>query len=209
MEEGEKNNVFEVYNKIAHWFLKNRNTALIEKKYLDELLAFVPQQGKVLDLGCGTGQPILEYLLSKEIHVTGVDASSVMIEIAQTNYPSAELIVQDMRYLNLPMKFDGIVLWHSLFHLPASDQPGVFKLLAQHLKHKGVLLFTSGTERGETWSNGNENVFHASLDTKEYEQLLAQHNFKIIKHTINDPDCGYATTWLAQFALPDTINSII
>jgi len=207
MEEGEKENVFKVYNKIASWYIKNRNTTLIEKKYLDEFIAYIPQQGKVLDLGCGTGKPILEYLLSKNIQATGVDASSSMIEIARTNCPLAEFMVQDMRLLNLAKKFDGILLWHSLFHLPAADQPVVFNILAQHLKPNGVLLFTSGIERGETWAvNGNEKVFHASMDTKEYEQLLAMHNFKIIKHTINDPDCGYATIWLAQFEPPVTTS---
>ncbi len=200
MEKGEKENVYEVYNKIATWFSENRYTGLMEKNYLDGLLVCLPINATILDLGCGTGNPILKYLISKKLNVIGVDASSEMLKIAKTDFPLVEFILQDMRLLNLNRKFDAIIAWHSFFHLPSYDQPAMFQHFEQHLNPNGILLFTSGTEQGETWGiNGGENLFHASLDTKEYENLLKKHNFKILKHKINDPECGFATVWMAKY----------
>ena len=59
MESGERNNVYKVYNKIAGWYSENRNGELAEKKHLDQLIEYLPAGAQVLDLGCGTGKPIL------------------------------------------------------------------------------------------------------------------------------------------------------
>ena len=200
MAKGEKENVYKVYNKIATWFSENRPTGLMEKGYLDDLITRLPTNATILDLGCGIGNQILKYLASKKLDVVGVDASTGMLKIAQANFPLIEFILQDMRFLNLNKKFDAIIAWHSFFHLPASDQPAMFQRFEEHLNPNGILLFTSGTKNGEAWGiNGGENLFHASLNTKEYEDLLKKHHFEILNHKINDPDCGFATVWMARY----------
>jgi SAM-dependent methyltransferase len=196
----EKVNAYTVYNKIATWFHADRDSGLMEKKYLDDLISRLPGQASVLDLGCGTGVPILKYLTDQNIKVTGVDASEKILEIARTNFPDVPFILQDMRQLDLDTKFDAIIAWHSFFHLPADDQPAMFERFAGHLNANGVLLFTSGTEHGEAWGNiGGEDLFHASLDTAEYKNLLHKNSFKVLKHTTDDNDCGGATVWMAQY----------
>ena len=200
MQKGESKNVYKVYDKIAHWFAANRYTGLLEKSYLDELIDFLPKGGSVLDLGCGTGKPILEYLLNNGFKATGVDASAEMLTIAKANFPVTGFILQDMRTLDLNKRFDAIIAWDSFFHLPIVDQPGMFAIFEKNLNPGGILLFTSGTEFGEAWGmNGGENLFHASLDAREYEYLLAQHHFTILKHIVQDPYCGLATIWMAQY----------
>lgn len=192
-------NVHEVYNKIAQWFAENRNQGLMEKNHLDDLVERLPSNGTILDIGCGTGEPILKYLIDRNVALTGVDASFEMLEIAKKNFPSTEFIMQDMRSLQLGKKFDGIIAWHSLFHLPAADQPAMIDIFKKHLNVHGILLFTSGTQNGETWTeNGGENLFMASLDTEEYRHLLKQHNFEVLKYVENDPDCGNANIWMAK-----------
>lgn len=139
--------------------------------------------------------------MGRGLRVTGVDASSEILKIAKANFPSTEFILQDMRKLALNNKFDAIIAWHSFFHLPASDQPAMFKIFAEHLNPNGILLFTSGPEHGEAWGmNGGENLFHASLDPTEYKDLLKEHNFKILKHVVDDSDCN-GTIWMAQYSL--------
>jgi cyclopropane fatty-acyl-phospholipid synthase-like methyltransferase len=200
MQTGERQNVYKVYDKIATWFAANRYTGLTEKKYLDDLISRLPAaDGTILDLGCGTGVPILKYPVDQNINVTGVDASSEILAIAKTNFPATEFILQDMRELKLNRKFDAIIAWNSFFHLPAEDQPAMFPLFARHLNPNGILLFTSGTVHGEAWGiNGGENLFHGSLDTTEYEDLLRSHNFEVIKHVVDDEECG-ATVWMARY----------
>lgn len=201
MEKRETKNVYEVYNKIATWFSENRDEVLMEKKYLDDLIAQLPAEGTVLDVGCGTGKPILAYLVNQNVQVTGVDASSKILDIAKENFPTTTFILQDMRYLDINRQFDAIIAWHSFFHLPVADQPLMFTLFEKHLNPNGILLFTSGTENGEAWGMcGGENLFHASLDTDEYHSLLEKHHFKVLKHVIKDSDCGYATVWMAKYS---------
>lgn len=202
MEKGERQNVYKVYDKIAHWYSQNRASNLIEKKYLDYVLDNIPAKGTILDLGCGTGKPILEYLISRNMTVIGVDASAEILEIAKTSFPSTEFYLQDMRFLELNSKFDAIIAWNSFFHLPATDQRAMFGVFEKYLNPERILMFTSGTKNGEAWGvNGGEDLYHASLDNKEYEQLLIAHNFKVLKHVVDDLDCGGATVWITVCCL--------
>ncbi|TWW01145.1 class I SAM-dependent DNA methyltransferase [Chitinophaga pinensis] len=198
----EKKDVFKIYNIIADWFAANRPQALTEKAYLDKLIQLAGKDAEILDLGCGTGKPMMHYLMSQGLKVTGVDASHRILEIAKQNLPSAVLIQADMRTLCLKRKFNAIIAWHSFFHLPATDQPVMFQIFKDHLHDKGILIFTSGTEYGEAWGiNGGENLFHASLNYDQYRTLLEENNFQIIEYKENDPQCGDATVWIAQLHL--------
>lgn len=200
MEKGERKNVYQVYNKIAGWYAENQYLGLMEKAYLDNMLKNLPLQASILDLGCGNGKPIMEYLVSQNATVLGVDASEQMLEMAKANFPASRFILEDMRKFYLDEKFDAIIAWHSFFHLPADDQPDMFSVFSEHLNPDGILLFTSGTERGEAWGmNGGENLFHASLATEEYYSLLQTNDFVVLQHQVNDPDCGGANVWMAQY----------
>jgi len=200
MEKNESKNVFKVYNKIANWFAENKCVDLIEQNYIKALISEIKSNADVLDIGCGTGKPILEYLLNKNLNIIGVDASKETLTIARNNFPTTEFVLEDMRKLALNKKFDAIIAWHSFFHLPATDQPKMFEIFESHIKPKGILLFTSGSERGEAWGiNGGENLFHASLNTDEYQQLLKKHNFEVLNHIVNDENCGGATVWMAKY----------
>jgi ubiquinone/menaquinone biosynthesis C-methylase UbiE len=192
-------NVTETYNIIADWFFENRTRTLIEKPYLDKLIEITGPGGTVLDVGCGTGVPVMKYLIDEGNQTVGVDGSSRMLEIARKNLPGAEFYQCDMRELALHKTFDAIIAWHSFFHLPFADQPAMFPLFRKHLKNGGVLLFTSGKEQGEAWGmNGGENLFHASLDTARYRELLETNGFTVLQYVEDDPECGFATVWMAQ-----------
>jgi len=196
----ERDQVYKVYDKIAPWFSTNRPLQLNEQKYLDDLISKTAIHGTILDVGCGNGKPIMEYLISQQMKLTGVDGSKEMLNLAKRNFPDAEFILQDMRLLQLNTRFDAIIAWHSFFHLPATDQPEMFAVFQKHLKPNGILLFTSGTANGEAWGmNGGENLFHASLDTEEYAQILKEFQFEVLSHTVNDETCGDATVWMARY----------
>ncbi|WP_316839354.1 class I SAM-dependent methyltransferase [Pedobacter gandavensis] len=194
-----KPEVIETYNIIADWFSENRDQGLIEKPYLDQLMDRIGPTGSILDLGCGTGMPMMSYLLERGMTTTGVEGSSRMLDIAKKNLPQAEYIQSDMRQLSMDRKFDAIISWNSFFHLPIEDQPGMFRIFKDHLNPNGILLFTSGKVKGEAWGmNGGENLFHASLDKTTYMALLEKYHFQVLAYHEDNPECGYATIWLAQ-----------
>jgi hypothetical protein len=75
----------------------------------------------------------------------------------------------------------------------------MFKVFESHTKPGGILAFTSGVEEGEVWGdNGGEQLYHASLSTHEYQDLLTASSFDVLIHNIEDPNCGDATIWICQ-----------
>jgi O-methyltransferase involved in polyketide biosynthesis len=104
-----------------------------------------------------------------------------------------------MSRLALGRRFDGIVAWDSLFHLPPEAQRTCFATIAAHAGPGCALLFNSGTEAGESVSrNFGAPLYHASLSAAAYGALLEEHGFAPLRHIVHDPDCGDRAIWLAQ-----------
>lgn len=171
----------------------------MEIDYLNIILKCIPSNAEILDLGCGTGEPIAKFFIEKGYHITGVDAAVGMIDLCIQRFPNEKWILEDMRRLNLKDRFDLIIAWDSFFHLNHDDQRKMFRIFDSHIKSKGLLVLTTGPEYSEVYSNmSGYEFYHASLDTSEYEKLLAEHNFKVLVHKIEDPKCGDHTVWIAQ-----------
>ncbi|RRB41828.1 class I SAM-dependent methyltransferase, partial [Escherichia coli] len=57
----------------------------------------LPRGGRILDLGCGAGEPIGRFLIARGHSVVGVDHAQSMINLAQTRFPRERWIKADMR----------------------------------------------------------------------------------------------------------------
>lgn len=199
MSKLNKTRVDKVYDEIINWFDDARTKNLMESEYLNLIVDTIPPKGAILDLGCGTGEPIAQFFIEKGFKLTGVDGSKKMIELCKKRFPDEHWIISDMRNINLQQRFDAILAWHSFFHLDHNSQRNMFKVFESHIKPGGILAFTSGEEEGEVWSdNGGQQLYHASLSTKEYNSLLHASSFKVLVHKVRDPKCGEATIWVAQ-----------
>ena len=191
--------IIDLYSRRALDWDADRRRDLSEKPWLDAFLAHVPSFGAVLDLGCGSGEPVARYLIEQGRRLTGVDASPGAIALCRERFPDHDWIVADMRDLDLGRVFDGLIAWHSSFHLTRSDQRALFAVLARHVAPGGVLMFTSGHEDDERigeWRG--EPLYHASLATAEYAERLDDAGFDVIAHVVADDERGGATVWLAR-----------
>ncbi len=195
--------VIATYERVGSAWARARNRNLMEKAWLDRMLAAAPRHTgavRVLELGCGSGQPIGTYLAERGAALTGVEPTSTLSALYAKNLPRAALITADMRGLMLDQKFDAILAWDSFFHLCADDQRAMFATFAAHAAPRAALMFTSGHMAGEAIGDvGGAPIYHASLDPEEYRDLLAQNGFQVLRHTPEDPDCGQHTVWLVQF----------
>ena len=188
-----------VYERNARRFDAERSKNLVERVWLDRFLAQVGGSGRILDLGCGAGDPIAAYMSGRGLHVTGVDASTEMLKIARERFPDGDWRHMDMRALDLGETFDGIIGWDSFFHLRQDEQRAVLPRLAQHLTPGGVLMLTVGPTAGEISGHvGDDLVYHSSLAPQEYEGILANLGIDIVRFTNEDPDCGHRTVLFAQ-----------
>lgn len=191
--------ILPTYERVAARFDAVRDRSLFERAWLDRALAHAPGR-RVLDLGCGTGRPIAQYLSERRAEVTGVDGAGAMVAQFAANLPRAEAVQADMRGLDLGRRFDLILAWHSFFHLTGADQRAMFAVFAAHATQGAALMFTSGTEAGEAiGAVDGQPVYHASLSVEDYEALLEEHGFALIKRVLEDPDCGGASVWLARY----------
>jgi ubiquinone/menaquinone biosynthesis C-methylase UbiE len=84
---------------------------------LDRFLALMPAGLSILDVGCGSADPIGRYFVEQGYDITGVDSSKDLIDICQSKFPRQNWTIADMRKLSLERRFGGILAWDSFFHL--------------------------------------------------------------------------------------------
>lgn len=189
-----------LYERHARAFDQDRGRTLFERAWLDRFREVAGAGATVLDLGCGSGEPMAHYLISQGHPVTGVDSSPTLIGLARARLPHATWHVADMRALALGQRFGGILAWDSFFHLTQDDQRAMFAVFAAHAAPGAALMFTSGPKAGEAIGRyQGDALYHASLDAAEYTALLTRHGFTVMDHKAEDPACGGHTIWLARF----------
>ncbi|MCZ7450000.1 class I SAM-dependent methyltransferase [Agrobacterium rhizogenes] len=191
--------VIGIYTEHGADFDKERGRSLAEKPWLDRFTSLLPGGGSILDIGCGSGEPIAGYFITNGYDVTGIDASLPLIELCRSRFPENLWAVADMRELALGRRFDGLIAWHSFFHLKPEQQRLMFGIFRQHANDGAALMFTAGPEQGEAIGTFHgKPLYHASLAREDYESLLAANGFRLLDHTVNDPQCGGATVYLAR-----------
>jgi len=185
------------YDNIAEGFAKMRNSFYKEKKYLDILISYLREKSHILDIGCGSGFPIADYLIRKNFQVTGIDASQKLLNMAKEKCPKMRCLYGDIRTINLVETVDAIVEWWCLFHLPKADHELMIARFAQWLKPGGILEFTSGDREFEaTDSNMLKQELHFySLAPQVYEQHLKKYGFEIL---LKESDQDGHLVWIAK-----------
>ena len=188
-----------IYERHAARFDAERPKRLHERIWLDRFLGQVRDGGAILDVGCGAGDPLATYMSDRGFQVTGVDASRAMLDIARSRFPAGDWRHGDMRTLDLPERFDGILGWNSFFHLTPEEQRTTLPTLADHLNPSGVLMLTVGPKAGEVAGQvANEAVYHASLAPEEYQAILEDLGLKVVQFLKEDPECDLQTVLLAR-----------
>lgn len=190
--EGEK------YDKIALDFAKMRDSFATEKKYLDLFIQYLQPESSILDIGCGSGYPIASYLIENNFHVTGVDASQELLKIAKNNCPSMTFIYGDVRDIKLNEKYDAIIEWWCLTHLPKDDHIAMISNFASWLKPGGILEFTTGDHEFEESSSDmlGQELFFYSLEPSVYENHLKKNGFKLL---LRENDQEKHLVWIARY----------
>ena len=152
----------------------------------------------MLDVGCGTGEPVSRWLMEQGFAVSGVDFSEAMLTAARSRFPMGDWRLGDMRTLDLKVRFNGIVGWDSFFHLTPDEQRQCLPKLSSHLVVGGTLLFTVGPDAGEIEGTvGADKVYHASLSPAEYAAILEQCGLRLTTFLAEDPDAGGRTILMA------------
>lgn len=157
-----ENNIGEKYNKIAEWWHIQHNDSNYGLEQISRAISYCKNHGSALDVGCGSGGRVTRKLLDEGFNITGIDASEKMIEIAKLNHSNVDFQVVDICNWQTDKKFDFIVAWDSIFHLPLNMQIPVITKLCSFLEKDGIMIYTFGDAYGEHQSDWHNDRFHYS-----------------------------------------------
>ena len=185
------------YDQIATEFANMRDSFYLEQKYLDLFMSYLQPNAHVLDIGCGSGHPIAAYLIEKGFQVTGIDGSQELLNIAKIKCPKLHTVYGDIRTVTLNNKYDGLLEWWCLFHIPKQDHAKMISRFASWIKPGGFLEFTTGDKDYEDTSSDmlNQELSFYSLDPQLYEKHLKENGFKIL---LREYDQEHHLVWIAQ-----------
>ncbi len=189
----------DIYERFASQYDTSRSRALFEARWLARFAAALPQGGRVLDLGCGAGEPIARWFMAEGFRVTGVDFAQAMLDIARTRWPEGDWRHGDMRALQLDETFDGVIAWNSFFHLTPNEQRQSLPDMAEHLRPGGVMMVTVGQSEGSVAGTvASQTVYHASLSPAEYVTILEANGLRLTGFLAEDPECASHTVLMAR-----------
>ena len=168
----------EIYNKHISDYKE-----LMSKEFkdinLDIFIKMISSQGKVLDLGCGTGFASLE-LLKRGFSPFPVDASLEMIKVVQSllKIKARKISFDEIDEHNF---YHAIWANFSLLHTTKNQFSDILKILFFALKEKGILFFSLKQGVGE--SRDKLGRFYSYYEKNEVEKYLEKANFHTKKYT--------------------------
>lgn len=141
-----KSDIIDFFNRCAITWDKSiiRNDDVI-CKILDN--ANVSEEKDILDVACGTGVLIPDYLARKVNSVTAIDIAPEMCKIAQEKFKqeNVHIICDDVETAEFHQKFDCIVVYNAFPHFLEPEH--LIKVLVSHLKEGGTLTIAHGMSR--------------------------------------------------------------
>lgn len=139
--------LIDAYNRLAADYDKNRGLFDISAVLNDFYRYLSVSKGRLLDLGCGAGEPGPGFFIRKGWEVTGVDFSEKMLELAKKYQPKMHRIFADITEVDFsPAQFDAITAIYSLFHIEREKHKQLFANIYNWLKPGGKALFTYACE---------------------------------------------------------------
>ena len=169
------------YDAIAEWWHDYHQDSDYGVAALEWALGFASKGGRALDVGCGAGGRLLRKLQARGFHVTGLDASAKMIELARRHHAHGRFLKADISEWQSEETFDFILAWDSLFHLPLNHQAPVLTKLCTMLADRGILLYSFGDDTGTHRDNWRGQTFHySSIGVPQNLEILRANGMRLL-----------------------------
>lgn len=167
-----------VYAERAHDYAE-RFSSDTPDLHLAAFMLALPEGGRVLDFGCGTGQSTA-FLRDAGFQAEGLDASPEMAEVAKKTH-GLDISVGGFETLAAVDVYDGIYANFSLLHAPKADMPGHLARISEAIVKGGFLHVGLKTGRGE--KRDDLGRFYAYYTDAEITGLLFDAGFVVIERS--------------------------
>lgn len=180
------------YNKIAQQWSAARGAFFgRERDYLDAVLTTAPAGSTILDLGCGTGRPMADYIVAQGRRVLGVDQSEAMLAIARERLPGEQWVLASMEAYEPRDEYHGALIWDSLFHVPRDRHEPVLRKVVRGLPVGGRLMLTVGGSAHPAFTDTmyGQQFFYDSNTPEQTVQILHRLGCRLtMAEYMNKPD---------------------
>lgn len=154
-------------------------------------LVFSYHPRSVLDGGCGTGRVAIE-LARRGIDVVGTDLDSDMISLARAKAPELSWVQADLSELDLPARFDAIVLAGNVIpYVAAGRRPAAVMACARHLVPGGRLIAGFQLQAGwpsiadyDHWCERTHLVLEARYATWDRQPFTTTTSYAVSVHCL-------------------------
>lgn len=184
----DRRDVMRAWDEVAVTYAAKRDPDGPDADLIDDLLAELPPDPVVLDVGTGDGARTLANLSPESV---GLDVSREGLELAAERLAAPRLVQGEMSQLPVATDaVDGLTAYHAVFHVPRERHPAVYEEFARVCRPDGRLLMTLPSGRFETvrrgWMGG-QMLFSAPGRDKTLSQLRAAGFADLRTETSNDP----------------------
>ena len=196
--------IFDYIYGVVRSYQLNKKKKLIEN-YCDKI------NGKILDIGCGTGE-FLSVMKKGHWDINGVDTSEKAREIVK-NKLNIEVMAPD-RWISSDIQYDVITCWHSLEHV---HEPWVYlNKIKKSLNPDGILIValpnyhsTDAKKYQEFWAayDTPRHLYHFTIES--INKIINPHKFNIRSIYRMNFDPFYVSILSASHMGKSAINGLI
>lgn len=190
-----RNQTWKSYESSACDYARNVD-GLHPHKEAERFLSLIPPGGSIIDIGCGSGRDVKKFS-QHGFHVTGIDFSPSMIEIAKSHAPKATFKILDMHSLNLEETFDAAWANASLLHIRKIHLPKVLEKIFSVLNDNGLfyIKMKQGGHEGVEIDTRYDNLpkFYAYFEENELKSLLIEAGFDLLDVFTTGKESSYQT----------------
>ena len=166
------------------------------------LLRYLPEGGKVLEIGCGSGRDAA-FLLNHGFDITACDASSEMLSTAIAHHPE---LSKRIHHASIPFsnedsllfqRFNAVVLIATVMHISDQDLFECAYQLRQLLTPDGIVLISTSLGReGIVEGRDSEGRIYVERQPDELRLLFERLGFRLVASYQNEDSIGRHFNWI-------------
>lgn len=174
------------YERHASIFQRTREASGIGVSAVLEWANRLESECDVLDLACGSGNPLAVELAEKGFRVHGIDNSPTLVRAFQLALPQAPVLCESVLESNFwNKKFSAILAVGIIFLLSEDEQKHLLTRIVFALKDHGHFLLTAPTQTCQ-WSDALTGSTSLSLGRETYLAACHERGLQLVDEFLDE-----------------------